>query len=197
MKKLMIALAAVAMAAGVQAATVDWQYKITDEASKTKNLYDGYTCYLVDSVKWAALEAVTEDTFSDTSIVYGSTTFNEGSGKSSYTYQTLSATGTKASYATALDDSVVAEGGALAVKYILVDGNGEKLKYFDGGDATLTGRGSTGESIDTGFLEKTSAAVQAGPWKTVGGDTPVIPEPTSGLLLLIGVAGLALRRKQK
>ena len=29
------------------------------------------------------------------------------------------------------------------------------------------------------------------------GPTPVIPEPTSGLLLLLGVAGLALRRKQK
>ena len=37
-------------------------------------------------------------------------------------------------------------------------------------------------------------------WTISGGDTPTptpTPEPTSGLLLLLGVAGLALRRKQK
>lgn len=40
----------------------------------------------------------------------------------------------------------------------------------------------------------------AADWQAVGGDTPTpgpIPEPTSGLLMLLGMAGLALRRKQK
>ena len=46
-----------------------------------------------------------------------------------------------------------------------------------------------------------TAAYDASAWKnlTVGsgtGPTP-IPEPTSGLLMLLGMAGLALRRKQK
>ncbi len=34
-------------------------------------------------------------------------------------------------------------------------------------------------------------------WTKITSPTPVIPEPTSGLLLLLGVTGLALRRKQK
>ena len=35
-----------------------------------------------------------------------------------------------------------------------------------------------------------------GAFETNGGGTWNVPEPTSGLLLLLGVAGLALRRKQ-
>ena len=30
----------------------------------------------------------------------------------------------------------------------------------------------------------------------IGGSTPIIPEPTTGLLVLLGVAGLALKRKR-
>ena len=42
------------------------------------------------------------------------------------------------------------------------------------------------------FGNMASATQAAGAWATAA-----VPEPTSGLLLLLGVAGLALRRKQK
>ena len=33
-------------------------------------------------------------------------------------------------------------------------------------------------------------------WSKIGGGSAPVPEPTSALLMLLGVAGLALRRKQ-
>ena len=54
--------------------------------------------------------------------------------------------------------------------------------------------GDGGAPIGLAFGEFASA-VQSGWQSTSGGPSP-IPEPTSGLLLLLGVAGLALRRKR-
>ena len=58
----------------------------------------------------------------------------------------------------------------------------------DTGDATINF--TTGAGFDT-------ASNKWGAWETVGGDTPSgdVPEPTSGLLLLVGAAALALKRK--
>jgi hypothetical protein len=44
---------------------------------------------------------------------------------------------------------------------------------------------------DDGTVSFSNLASTSGEW------TAAVPEPTSGLLLLLGVAGLALRRKQK
>ena len=57
---------------------------------------------------------------------------------------------------------------------------------------TINGVGSTT------FALGSQAASQTATWGTVpGGSTPDVPEPTSGLLLLVGAGMLALRRKQK
>ena len=77
MKKLMIALAAVVLGFAVQAATVDWQYSVT---ASSVNYNSGYTLYLVDAAKWDAA-TISAATFSDNTIVYGSTTFATGTGK--------------------------------------------------------------------------------------------------------------------
>ena len=53
-------------------------------------------------------------------------------------------------------------------------------------------------STSLAFGSQKSATQAASAWKTVGGGgTDPLPEPTSGLLLLVGGAMLALRRKQK
>ena len=44
---------------------------------------------------------------------------------------------------------------------------------------------------------QSTALADASNWKSYGGGGGDVPEPTSGLLLLIGGAMLALRRKQK
>lgn len=52
-------------------------------------------------------------------------------------------------------------------------------------------------ATDTKFaMFTTDVAIGGSDWKTAGAGPDPIPEPTSGLLLLLGVAGLALKRKR-
>ena len=54
--------------------------------------------------------------------------------------------------------------------------------------------GDGGANIQLPFGE--FASVVQGGWQSTSGGPSPIPEPTSGLLLLLGVAGMALRRKR-
>ena len=191
MKKLVIALVAVAMGVATQAATVDWKFQVT--ASGTDYNASNYSLYLVDATKWDAAVAgggITADTFTDTSIVYAQTTFAAGTGKSatSKTYVSKIAGGTTAAAsATALADSIVAAGETLDVYYVILDTATDPDSYYASA-ATLTARAATGTMIDTGFGSVANSSVS---WTAT-----VVPEPTSGLLMLLGMAGLALRRKR-
>jgi hypothetical protein len=71
------------------------------------------------------------------------------------------------------------------------DGNLSKLTYVAGGDVDTTYT-ITGLADDTSSLNYYTFATGA-----YTATTAAVPEPTSGLLLLLGMAGLALRRKQK
>ena len=55
-----------------------------------------------------------------------------------------------------------------------------------------TGVAAATSTTSVAFGTMASATQNAANWTTAA-----VPEPTSGLLLLLGVAGLALRRKQK
>ncbi len=61
------------------------------------------------------------------------------------------------------------------------------MAYTATGKATI---GPTGADSSYAFGDFTNATATSGGWQS-------IPEPTSGLLMLLGMAGLALRRKQK
>jgi hypothetical protein len=191
MKKIMIALAAVAAGVAVHAATVDWQYQVT--ASATDYHASNYALYLVDATKWDAAKAgagITADTFTDNSIVYAQTTFAAGTGKgTSKTYISNIAGGsTSGASATALSDSIVADGGTLNVYYVILDTSKDPNEYYASSKTALTGRSATGTAIQTGFGSVANSAVT---WTATS-----VPEPTSGLLMLLGIAGLALKRRR-
>ena len=187
MKKLIIASIAAAIGLAVNAATVDWQIQITG-ATAADAYQTGYTAYLVNAAAWDAA-TITAATFTDNTIVLDSTTFNSGTGKSSKTYTTI-ASGTTIG-ARSVDVSTLTEGNTLNVYYVILNGNADPNTYTAIAD-TLTGRSATGE---TALGANYSQAKSSLSWSPVGGTSPV-PEPTSGLLMLLGVAGLALRRRR-
>lgn len=184
MRKLLIALAIAAVGITASAATVDWRVWVTG-GSPTANAYDGYTAYLVVASAWDAA-TISATTFSDSSIVLDSAKFNAGSGKTTYTYKTLDATGGVGGRSVEL--ASLANGGALNVYYVLLNDNKNPSEYYKISDV-LTGRESTGELT---FGSNTSISQST----LSGGEWTAVPEPTSGLLLLIGMAGLALKRKR-
>ena len=192
MKKIMIALTAVVAGVAAHAATVDWQYSVT--ASATDYHASNYTLYLVDATKWDAALAgggITASTFTDASVVYAQTTFAAGTGKSATSKTYISnrvGTTTSGSSATALSDSIVADGGTLNVYYVILDTSKDPSEYYASAKTALTGRSATGTLIDTGFGSVANSAVT---WTATS-----VPEPTSGLLMLLGIAGLALKRRR-
>ena len=183
MKKLIIASIAAAVGLAVNAATVDWQFAIT--GGSASGAYAGYTAYLVDKSAWDAA-TITAATFSNADIVLDSATFNAGTGKGSKTYTTLAADSSTDPRSVSI--SSLSEGSTLGVYYVLLNTNKDPNEYYTIAD-TLTGRSDTGEIALGSNTSIANATLAAGTW------TAVAPEPTSGLLMLLGIAGLALKRK--
>ena len=187
MKKVCVLLAVVGCLIGVASAnSLDWQFaaKVTKTQAATAADLTGWTAYLIDAGDWN-----TADTTASLEKALGSATIATTGGEWGVSTYNLS-TGTKS-----LTLSDVA-GTSKTYQMILSDGS----KYLDAGTVTGTVYDPTdptsvgtlaGKSMQgsTGFPQ--ASALQS---MTGGGD---VPEPTSGLLLLVGGAMLALRRKQK
>lgn len=179
MKKLIIALAAAAFAAGVQAATVKWTsgtiYTPGAEGafSTTKAAANSVSYYL-----WA-LDADAYSSATLDSIAKMDTSTATKSGKNSALGGTVSYSDTTTYNA---GDTV---NWAILFKY--TDSNNKEWLIANKGSGTVDDLGS---QLSFGNLASSSSS-----YATVGGWTAV-PEPTSGLLMLLGMAGLALRRKR-
>ena len=184
MKKLMFMLAAVATAASVQAAAVSWT--CTNVKDSTGAKISG-VAYFIDA---AVLSQ------SDFKALKGADAFNTAlSGMYSWT------PGTAGKYSSASD----VENATLGLSDATT-GYSVYLAVFD--TATITDSSNyylTGaQSLDTlagtytqtvAFGNQSTPSQAAGAWTAVGGSS--VPEPTSGLLMLVGLAGLALRRGRR
>ena len=196
MKKLMIAAAIVCAAAFAQAATVNWQsgtiYVATDAAGTTgtatgdrantsTRLVTMYVYELLGNGTMTAAEEYAAAQKMDTATLYD-------------TYFGKTATGSKGTGGTGTAAYAQTVGDASGMHYglvLFVDEVNAKLP--EGKDAfvkaalatvNIEGSGSTNLSNLIGSTVDSS-------WTAVP-----VPEPTSGLLLLLGVAGMALRRRR-
>lgn len=173
MKKMVMLIAVAVLASFAQAAYVDWQ-------ATGLSTYKNQAFYLFDSSNssdvlavLAAVDDNTAATLSGMALTSGTVT---SKGK-------ISALGTDVGSATSVFALVL--GGEIAdgTEFITITESVSSLAYTP----PATSPGTFSSTIATAGTKGTMSAGG-------GGD---VPEPTSGLLLLVGGAMLALRRKQK
>ena len=100
------------------------------------------------------------------------------------TYATANALG-EVGTARAVD---VGDAASLVAKIVILDTVNNK---YVATDATIASRSETAGAGTEGVKSFTQAAFAGQSWTAVA-----VPEPTSGLLMLVGLAGLALRRRR-
>lgn len=180
MKKILIAAAAITFAVVTQAASFAWDNGDGDlyVSSGSGDVADGYIVYLMDagvtSVSAAQAAFATGD-FSSLSTGWAADYASdqgwvEGAGVSGFT--------SGSAYNLYL---VAFDAGAAA------DAN----NFYISDELTVNFPGSGLPGIASWDLSATETASN---WAAISSES--VPEPTSGLLLLLGMAGLALRRKQ-
>ena len=93
----------------------------------------------------------------------------------------ISATGTYTAFMVLFDAATPVSG---STKYAVLQGASGYTKTIGESTASITFLGGNAASM-----------ISATTWKTFGGSAPV-PEPTGAMLMLLGMAGLALKRKR-
>ena len=167
MKKLMMMAVAIALAGVASAANCNWKVNLGTS-------YKGQTFYLLSGTTASALAtAFASGTATDWSAAVAAAT--------THANDTLSTKGLKSG----ADDSAPASYTLLVVDSGFTDGGSWAV-------ADYSTAGYTYEGTDAKPALEMKTISQSGTFKAAGGD---VPEPTSAMLLLLGVAGLALKRK--
>ena len=171
MKKLMVMLAIVASGVAVNAASVDWKLS-------TGATYAGQNVYAIANTDAAKiLAACASTTATDwTAIVDGIAAATASAGSRGYAASTTTGIAANDTLAFLIVDGTIAEGSNYTV-----------LNAGTIAAANVYEPPATGSTLT--FSPSTLGVAGSGTFTAV-------PEPTSGLLLLLGMAGLALKRKR-
>ena len=193
MKKLIIALAVVAMAVATQAATYNWTWGVSTSGQIMKpgtsgtsasDLLTSGTAYLFANLTASQMTTIVND------FAAGSYT---ASGYEQATSVATDGTITKVSW----DDSRAS--GTSVDWYMIVTANIDGDDYLFISDSLTKSRQADGKNTKITFnalADSTSAVKLATDGYAGAGWYSAVPEPTSGLLMLLGMAGLALKRKR-
>ena len=183
MKKLMFACAAVLAAVCANAGTVDWKSAAVYHGNTTDTIAEGSLGYLIAGGTQAAIYealagvgATDAATWISENAIAGLDKTATSAGKFAVNTDVSYASGTYDFFAVVFDTTSITDASKVYVS-----------QAYSGGE--VPGSGGLTVNFTSGLL---SDAKTAAGWQQVG----AIPEPTSGLLLLLGVAGLALRRRR-
>ena len=184
MKKLMVMLAAVAMAVGAQASSVYWT--CTNVKDATGTAIDGIAYFMVETATQTQaqfIEAIAGKGADAATAALGSAYSFGPSEAGKYTVTSADAVDVTA-LGLADDKTYNA--------YLVIFDNADLSKanfYVTSVKELTTMTGTETSQVKWGSQSTPSQA--AGAWTAVA-----VPEPTSGLLMLVGLAGLALRRRR-
>jgi hypothetical protein len=187
MKKMMMAVAVVCSAVAVQAASVSWtsnNKQFCDATGTPVTSMTGGELVLVtlgSSIDWSAAVEIPTGTGTGTTTL----NINQNAGN-----KMGRVTGTVSfDYTAGSDSNFIDNGDYLALMWKdATTGDLSKLVY--------TADGSDVEAVVQVSGLANNASALTGKAMSFSGNFAAVPEPTSGLLLLLGMAGLALRRKQ-
>ena len=195
MKKLIVMFAAAVMATASQAATFKWTtdavpYGVNATAVTDNGNYDAGTTQMKNQGTWTFVLALYE---AGTDNLVGSATTGVKFGATNAKVSTSSIQISEAQASTTYDYVLTITG----TQNNLTSRGEDTTAGFDYSGATLTT--TLSGSVTTAPTGASGLASGLPTTWTISGITPLdpAPEPTSGLLLLVGGAMLALRRKQK
>ena len=190
MKKLMFMLGVIAMAVGVQAATVSWKYQSTylriGDTTNTK-VTDGTLAYLITTAfsQADAVEAFAANGSSADVLTAAGSALYSGTG----------------STASGKIDTTDSTGASANVTAYFVVFNGDNMFVSSAVEAEVDPLNSAASTItfsDAAAISKALPRDAADGFVSAGwyNKSASIPEPTSGLLMLVGLGALALRRRR-
>ena len=189
MKKLMIALAVAAIAGFAQAATCRWTSGTMKSAASADGGWSGTNVNTANALVTMSIYYIDAETYTSLGSAAQKDLFDSYSTKTAdLKGQNKNATSGALIGAITINDADAFAG----VQYAVVTATYHDATYDkDFYMATLA---------KTTFVEGTQAGTAANILSTVGsasgGGWQSVPEPTSGLLMLLGMAGLALRRRR-